>query len=117
MLIWLEVDAKLRQLSGGRRSLNDFARLFFGANDGDLGISTYTFNDVVQTLNRIAPFDWASYLNERINSVEPRAPLAWIAAGGYRLVYRDTPPPYFTSREHDRKIVDLTFTIGITVGE
>jgi predicted metalloprotease with PDZ domain len=117
MLIWLEVDAKLRQLSGGRRSLNDFARLFFGANDGDLGISTYTFNDVVQTLNRIAPFDWASYLNERINSVEPRAPLAWIAAGGYRLAYRDTPPPYFTSREHDRKIVDLTFTIGITVGE
>ena len=117
MLIWLEADAKLRQLSGGRRSMNDFARLFFGANDGDLGISTYRFEDVVATLNRIAPFDWADWLSERVNNIRPRAPLAWIAAGGYRLVYRDMPTPYFTSRERDRKILDLTFTIGITVAE
>ncbi len=117
MLIWLSVDAKLRQLSAGRRSLDDFARAFFGANDGDLGISTYRFEDVVATLNRIAPFDWAAYLNQRVNAIEAHAPLEWINAGGYRLVYRDTPPPYFTARERDRKIVDLTYTIGIVVGE
>jgi predicted metalloprotease with PDZ domain len=117
MLIWLEVDAKLRQLSGGRRSLDEFARAFFGANDGDQGLSTYTFGDVVAALNRIAPYDWATYLDERVNSIEAHAPLAWIEAGGYRLVYRDTAPAYFTARERDRKIVDLTFTIGIVVGE
>jgi predicted metalloprotease with PDZ domain len=117
MLIWLEVDARLRQLSGGRRSLDDFARAFFGANDGDQGISTYTFDDVAATLGRIAPFDWAGFLRERVETIEAHAPLAWIAAGGYRLVYRDTPPAYFTAREHDRKIVDLTYTIGIIVGE
>lgn len=116
MLIWLEVDARLRQLSGGQRSLNDFARAFFGQRDGDLGISTYTFDDVVATLNAIAPYDWGTYLHQRVDRTGP-APLDWIAAGGYRLVYRDTPPPYFTARERDREILDLSFTIGISVGK
>lgn len=116
MLIWLEVDARLRQLSGGRRSIDDFARAFFGQNDGDEGIATYTFDDIVSTLNAIAPYDWATYLRQRVEQTGP-APLAWIEAAGYRLVYRDTPPPYYTARERDRKILDLTFTIGITVGE
>lgn len=116
MLIWLEVDARLRQLSRGRRSIDDFARAFFGVNPGDEGILTYRFEDVVATLNRIAPFDWESYLRQRVDRTGP-APLDWIAAGGYRLVYRDTPPPYYRSREQDRKILDLTYTIGLVVGE
>jgi predicted metalloprotease with PDZ domain len=117
MLIWLEVDAKLRQMSGGRRSLDDFARDFFGRNDGDQGISTYNFDDLVRTLNAIVPFDWASYLRERVDNVQSHAPLAWIQQGGYRLTYSDTAPAYFTSREKDRKILDLTYTIGVVIGE
>jgi predicted metalloprotease with PDZ domain len=116
MLIWLEVDAKLRQLSGGQHSINDFARAFFGINPGDMGVATYTFDDVVQTLNRIAPFDWAGFLHQRVDHTGP-APLAWIAAGGYRLVYRDTPTPYYLARERDRKILDLTYSLGTTIGE
>jgi predicted metalloprotease with PDZ domain len=116
MLIWLEVDAKLRQLSGGRRSIDDFARAFFGVNPGDQGILTYRFEDVAETLNAIAPFEWAGYLRQRVEQAGP-APLAWIAAGGYRLVYRDTPTDYFKAREKARKILDLTYTIGLVVGE
>ncbi len=116
MLIWLEVDAKLRQLSGGQRSINDFARAFFGINPGDMGVATYTFDDVVRTLNGVAPFDWAGFLHQRVDHTGP-TPLAWIAAGGYRLVYRDAPTPYFTARERDRKILDLTYSIGATIGE
>jgi len=117
MLIWLEVDAKLRQLSGGRRSMNDFARAFFGINPLDQGVATYTFDDVVGTLNAIAPFDWAAFLRERVGEVRAHAPLAWIEAGGYRLVYRDTPPAYFSAREKDRKILDLTYSVGAVIGE
>jgi len=116
MLIWLEADAKLRQLSGGRRSMNDFARAFFGINPGDQGVATYTFDDVVRTLNGIAPFDWAGWLRDRIYRTDP-APLAWIEAGGYRLVYRDTPSPYWMAREHQRKMLDLTFSAGVVMGE
>ena len=117
MLIWLDVDAKLRELSGGRRSMNDFARAFFGQRDGDTGISTYRFEDVAATLNAIAPFDWAAFLHARIDDVRPHAPLDWLAADGYRLAWRDTPTAYWTSREHRRKIVDLGFSIGLIVGE
>jgi predicted metalloprotease with PDZ domain len=116
MLIWLEVDAKLRELSGGQKSMNDFARAFFGVNPGDQGVSTYNFDDVANTLNAIAPFDWAAFLRQRVYQTGP-APTGWIAAGGYRLVYRDTPTPYFTARERDRKILDLTFSIGAVIGE
>jgi predicted metalloprotease with PDZ domain len=116
MLIWLEVDARLRQLSGGQRSMNDFARAFFGVNPGDQGVATYTFDDIVATLNRIQPFDWAGYLHQRLNHTGP-APLAWIEAGGYRLVYRDMPTPYYMARERDRKGLDLTYSVGVTIGE
>ena len=34
-------------------------RAFFGINDGDWGEVTYTFDDVVATLNAIQPYDWA----------------------------------------------------------
>jgi len=116
MLIWLEADAKLRELTGGRRSMNDFARAFFGMNPGDEGILTYDFDEVARTLNTIAPFDWAAWLRQRVERAGP-APLAWIEQGGYRLAYRDTPTAYFTSREKARKILDLTYTIGLVVGE
>ena len=117
MLLWLEVDAKLRELTGGRRSMNDFARAFFGVNPGDQGVLTYRFEDVAATLNGLAPFDWASFLRERVEQAGTRAPLGWIAQGGYRLAYRDTPTAYFKSRESARKIVDLTYTIGVVIGE
>ncbi len=116
MLIWLDVDSRLREMTGGRRSLDDFARAFFGARPGDEGISTYTFDDVARTLNAIAPFDWAAWLHRRVEQVGD-APLDWIGRGGYRLAYSETPPPYFKSREKDRKILDLTYTIGVTVGK
>ena len=59
LLIWLDVDRIIRERSKGRRSMNDFARAFFGMNDRDYGELTYSFDDVVATLNGIQPYDWA----------------------------------------------------------
>ena len=50
-MVWMEVDAMLRQKSGGTKSIDDFARAFFGMRDGDWGELTYTFDDVAATLN------------------------------------------------------------------
>ncbi len=116
MLIWLDVDSRIRELTRGKRSIDNFARAFFGVNPGDQGILTYDFDDVVRTLDAIAPYDWRGYLERRVNQVGD-APLDWIGRGGYRLVYKETPPPYFVSREKDRKMLDLTYTIGLTLGE
>jgi predicted metalloprotease with PDZ domain len=106
----------LRERTQGRRSLNDFARAFFGVNPGEQGTNTYTFDDVVRTLNGLAPYDWAGYLRQRVYETG-KAPLDWIRRGGYQLVYREAPTPYFSSREKAREIVDLTYTLGITLGK
>ena len=115
LLIWLDADRILRQQSGGSRSINDFARAFFGVNDRDYGELTYTFDDVVATLNRIQPYDWAGYLNRRLHSYTEHAPLEGINEGGYRLVYTDTPTDWFRQGEKKSKGVDLTYSGGFSV--
>jgi predicted metalloprotease with PDZ domain len=115
MLIWIDVDRIIRQQSNGQRSINDFARAFFGMNDRDYGELTYTLGDVVATLNRVQPYDWASYLDRRLNAYSERAPLEGIEQGGYRLVYTDTPTDWFKSGEKKNKAVDLSYSGGFTV--
>jgi predicted metalloprotease with PDZ domain len=70
----------------------------------------------VRTLNGITPYDWAGYLDQRVNRTGP-APLDWVKRGGYQLVYRETPTAYFASREKAREVVDLTYTLGVTLGK
>jgi predicted metalloprotease with PDZ domain len=116
MLIWLDVDSIIRERTSGRRSIDDFARAFFGLNPEDQGISPYTFEDVVRALNAITPYDWNTYLTQRVEQTG-KAPLDWIGRGGYRLTYTDTPSPYFKHREKDIEFLDLTHTIGVTVAK
>ncbi|HWK36872.1 peptidase M61 [Sphingomonas sp.] len=115
LLIWLEVDSLLRKLSGGTRSIDDFARAFFGMNDGDWGELTYEFADVAKTLNDIQPYDWNAFLDQRVNQINERAPLAGFTDNGYRLVYTDQPTPIAKAAERDRKMTNLTYSLGMTV--
>src|SRR3546814_1221509 len=73
LLIWLEVDGMLRELSRGRKSMDDFAKAFFGGRDGDWGVSPYNFDDVVAALNSVAPHDWATFLRRRVNETSGEA--------------------------------------------
>jgi len=116
MLIWLDVDMKLRELTSGRRSLDDFARAFYGMRDGDWGTLTYTFDDVVTTLADIAPFDWNSFLHDRVDRSRQHAPLEWIARGGYRLTYADKPTNFWRLEERRRKIADYSYSLGLVIG-
>jgi predicted metalloprotease with PDZ domain len=114
-LVWLDVDTLIREQSGGKKSLDDFARSFFGIEDGSWTPVTYTFDDVVAALNKVWPYDWARFLDERINQVSPKFPLDALTRGGYRLVYTDTPTDYWKDNEGVRKMVDLTYSIGLTL--
>lgn len=114
-LIWLEADQIIRAGTAGRKSLDDFARLFYGMRDGDWGVLTYGFDDVVAALNAVYPHDWAAFLHERIDQPGRPAPLAGIEQGGYRLVWRDTQNPFEKQRNADARTLSLTWSLGITV--
>jgi predicted metalloprotease with PDZ domain len=112
-LTWLAVDAKLRELTHERRSLDDFARAFFGVDDGRWSVKPYTFDDIVAALNGVAPLDWAKFLRDRIDAHAP--PLDGVAASGWKLVYTDKPSEYQKTAESDAKAIDYAASIGITV--
>ncbi|MDZ4761445.1 MAG: peptidase M61 [Alphaproteobacteria bacterium] len=113
-LVWLDADTLIREKSGGKRSLDDFARTFFSMNDGDWGQLTYTEADVVAALNKVEQHDWAGFLRERVSGVAPDAPLAGIERGGYRLVYSETPNAYWRATESRARSVNLTYSLGLS---
>jgi predicted metalloprotease with PDZ domain len=115
LLVWLDADTLIREKSGGKKSLDDFARSFFGVNDGSFIVATYTFDDVVTALNSVQPYDWAAFLRTRLDDRGSGAPLDGLTRGGYKLVYADAPTDYFKASETRRKIVDLTYSLGLVV--
>jgi predicted metalloprotease with PDZ domain len=115
-LMWIDVDRIIRQQSHGKRSINDFAKAFFGVRDRDYGELTYTLDDIVNTLNRVQPYDWRGYLQRKVYNIAPEAPLDGINQGGYKLVYTSEPTKWIKSGEKQGKSNDLTYSGGFTVG-
>ncbi len=116
LLIWLDADMQIRELTKGKKSLDDFARVFFGMNDRDWGVLTYQFADVAAALNKVVPYDWNTFRDTRVNQIAPRAPLGWLEKGGYRLVYAAEPTQWWKNNEKTAKNTDLTYSLGFTVG-
>jgi predicted metalloprotease with PDZ domain len=115
LLIWLDADTKIRELSGGKRSLDDFAQLFFGIDNGSIITRTYTFKDLVAGLNAVQAYDWASFLRARVYRLDPRNPEDGITRGGYRLTYSDIPPNWLKHAYRRDSYVSFATSLGFTV--
>lgn len=117
-LIWLDVDTRIRELSGDTLSLDVFAARFFGKPaDRSFATSTYDFDEVVRTLDSVAPYDWAAFLKEKLESTDSEAPLGGIERGGYRLVYRKTPSAFGLDTDRLFNSMSLRFSIGLNVAQ
>lgn len=126
LLLWLGVDMRLRELSGDRRSLDDFARRFFGAAhashpDGSVRVSPYTLDDVVAALEAVQPGGWAAYLQERLTRTGGPAPLDGLRQGGWDLVW-DTEESRYARQERGwsgpsgtERPQDLAYSLGLRV--
>ena len=115
-LIWIEADQLIRQRTGGAKGLDDFARSFFGVEPGQWDHeSTYGFDDVVAALNAVTPYDWAGFLRQRLDGLDPRTTLAGLEAGGYRLVFADTPTPGLKPLLQGSASDDLFYSIGFGI--
>jgi predicted metalloprotease with PDZ domain len=115
-LLWLEADILIREKSDGRRSLDDFMRAFHGGQN-EPAVKPYSFEEVVAALNDVQPHDWREFWIQRVNTVRERAPLGGIEAGGWRLVYNDSPNISIVDAEKEDKIAKQMFSIGLTVKE
>lgn len=117
VLNWLWVDTIIRQQTNGKKSIDDFCRLFEGGQGGRPELLTYTFDDVVNDLNQVVAYDWRGFWTERLTNHGPGAPLGGIENSGWKLVYDDTPSELFRAQEHDHEGIDETNTIGLSLGE
>lgn len=116
-LIWLEADTIIRRESHGAKSIDDFCRAFHGGTSGSPTVSTYTFEDLVRTLDQLARADWKSFFHERLTSLAPTAPIGGIEASGWNLVYTDVPNKMIEARETGDKLIDLSYSIGVLLTE
>ncbi|MET4567808.1 M61 family metallopeptidase [Rhodanobacter soli] len=115
VLLWLDVDARLRQLSHGKRSLDDFAQRFFSARGEQGVISTYTFQDICAVLNAVAANDWTNFLQRHLDTHDDAEATAGLARAGWQLVYTDTPSETFRQDEADAGVSNLDYSIGLQV--
>jgi predicted metalloprotease with PDZ domain len=115
LLVWLDADAIIRAKTNGAKSLDDFAKAFFGPPATAPMVKPYTRDDVIAALNAIAPYDWRGFLDQRVYRVAPHPPLGALEASGWRLVYNDTPNWYGSVRERSAHNVDASFALGLWV--
>lgn len=116
-LLWLEADTLIRRESGGKKSLDDFCRLFYGPPSGPPAVVPYTADDLYAALGRVQPYDWKKFWTDRLQSTAPSAPLGGVAASGWRLGWSETPSDLQKAREESNKVVDARFSIGFAVAE
>jgi predicted metalloprotease with PDZ domain len=115
-LIWLDADTKIRELTDGKKSLDDFAKLFYGVYNGSYVTFTYHFEDVVKALNTVAPFDWDSFLKQRVYDLHPAVPEDGFTRGGYKLVYSDAPIGWIEKAEAAGHYADFSTSLGFSIG-
>lgn len=115
VMLWLAVDAELRERSGGQKTIDDFAHRFFSGATPESPTRTYTFEDICDTLNDIAPADWTQFLDSWVNGHTELDTTSGLTRHGWRLVFTDTPTAAFLANEEEAGVTDLTYSIGLTV--
>jgi predicted metalloprotease with PDZ domain len=113
VLNWLWVDVIIRQQSKGKKSIDDFCKLFHGGQSGPPALKTYTFDDVINALNQVAAYDWRGFWAERLTNHGPGGPLGGVNGSGWKLVYDDNPSQLTRANEHDGKAIDAQYSAGL----
>lgn len=113
LLIWLEVDAMIRQKSQGQRSLDDFCRRFHGGSGGAAAVRGYTLEEVTRELAAVAECDWKQHFLERLTSTAPNPPMGGVERAGWKVTAARSPSEMYKVRESSDRTVDLSTSIGL----
>lgn len=120
-ILWLWVDVIIRQQTHGGKSIDDFCKAFYGPPSLPLdqapGPKPYTFDDVVSTLNQVAPYDWRKFFNDILWTTAPHAPVGGIEGSGWHIVYTDVKPDGIRAHEEIRHEINTLFSLGLQLSE
>ena len=115
VLNWLWADVIIRRQSKGTKSLDDFCKLFYGAPGGPPMVKTYTFDDVADTLNQVARYDWRGFWTDRLSNHGPGAPLGGVEGSGWKLVYDEFPSELDRAGDTGKSI-HARYSVGLMAG-
>ena len=117
VLDWLWADVIIRQQTHNQKSLNDFCRLFYAGptpqpNQAPM-VKPYTFDDLANALNQVAPYDWRGFWHERLTTHAAHAPFGGIEGSGWHVVYTDTPSEMSKLSEQQDKAINAEYSVGL----
>jgi predicted metalloprotease with PDZ domain len=112
-LIWLDADTLIREKTNGAKSLDDFAKAFYGGGTGGPEVKPYQFEDVVAALNGVVELDWKGFLESRLRGTQEAAPLDGIKRGGWKVTIKKEPNELRKASDEEGKSMNLTTSIGL----
>ena len=110
-LLWLEVATIIHRESHGKRSIDDFCLAFHGGTNNGPEVKTYTLDELVGDLNRVAPFDWATFFHTRLDSTSAEAPVGGIENAGWKVAFNAEP----SKIEGRRSTPNTLYSIGLQI--
>jgi predicted metalloprotease with PDZ domain len=113
-LVWLDADTIIRQKTDGKKSLNDYTKLFAGGTSGPK-VVTYTRSDIERYLNEVVPYDWHGFFQKYIYSIAPQPPTGELERAGYKLVFNDKPNQFVALRGALQGVTYSWYDIGVAL--
>lgn len=118
-LVWLEADMLIREATRGRRSLDDFCKLFFAGtlpgNGSPPPVVPYTEDDLYAALNSVLAHDWRGFFAARVTATNPPAPVGGVELGGWRVGFAPARNAFLQDIEsYDSSgLVELSYSLGL----
>jgi predicted metalloprotease with PDZ domain len=116
-MLWLEADVLIRTKSNGSKSLDDFCKLFYGPPSTGPKVVPYGFDDVIKALGTVLPYDWRKFWSERLNRLQPDAPLQGLAAAGWQLRFDSEQSEEGKGNDASMKHDNYLFSLGFSLAE
>lgn len=115
MLFWLEADARIRQLTNGRKSLDDFCHAFFKSRRSVKRPAPFDRSEIVKQLQSVAPFDWDGLISRRIESFQQQFDPEVASLLGYSFEIAKEKPRIPANTFRQRSGVDLLDSLGLSI--
>jgi len=81
------------------------------------GLFQVSYGRGVIHFERVSPYDWSRFLQDRLTLTAPHAPLGGTENGGWKLEYDSKPPDIWKAYEDYTKSTNLMYSLGIEVKE